>query len=157
MLWRASICYPCQPNWMELWRDSIYYEIFKGCRPVGYWLRSVWEKMLPCPDQLCCGRLAFVTLASQSWKALWRDSIYYEIWRRPRGPCPCRRPSVVTESYRRCAPLPPTHSRSTEAYVIYGVLCLRCEKTSSLRCFGPFSGKGFHLGDVTKPWFFTWF
>ena len=66
---------------------------------------------------------------------------------------------MVTEGYRRCRPChrptsdaPPSHSRATEACVIYGVLCLRClKKHCFLRCFGPFGGKGFHLGDVTKP------
>ena len=72
--------------------------------------------------------------------------------RRPRAsPCPCRRPSVGN---RR------TDSVSTDVPVIYGVFCLRClkKKTSFfLRCFGPFGGKGFHLGDVTKHRFLRGF
>ena len=31
------------------------------------------------------------------------------------------------------------------------------QKPRVLRCFGPFGGHGFHLGDVQKPWFLRGF
>ena len=64
------------------------------------------------------------------------------------SPCPCRRPSVVTEGYRHCRPCrrptPCSPRGDSQKHRFF------------LRCFGPLGSKGFHLGDVTKPWFFTW-
>ena len=65
---------------------------------------------------------------------------------------------MVTEGYRRCAPCrrptpepPPYHSVSTEAPVYRCILLAVLKKNIFfLRCFGPFGGHGFYLGDVQK-------
>ena len=47
------------------------------------------------------------------------------------GPCPCRRPSVVTEGYRRCPPCRrPTSGQFCPTFivVIYNVFCVCCSK-----------------------------
>ena len=63
---------------------------------------------------------------------------------------------------RRCPPCPPTHPQTTlrrlkslqfTVYFACGV-----KKHRFLRCFGPFGGKEFHLGDdVAKPRFLRGF
>ena len=76
------------------------------------------------------------------------------------GPCPCQRPLGETEGYRGC----PVHPQTTPCQLntegpVYGVFCLLCflKKHRSLRCFGPFGGHGFHLGDVKKHRFLRGF
>ena len=77
----------------------------------------------------------------------------------PRSPCPCRRPSLVTEGYTVGAATPtsdapPSHSRSAEAYVIYVVFCLQCQKKSVFTVFRALRRQGIiHLGDARKPRF----
>ena len=62
-----------------------------------------------------------------------------------------RRPRACVLALR---PLPPTHPRPTPTPVDFarGV-----KKQWFLRCFGPFCGHGFYLGDVPKPCFLRGF
>ena len=87
------------------------------------------------------------------------------------GPCPCRRPSVVTEGYIRLPPLPPTGSAhltvpdsGSPPVHPHDYRCnLQCilrvvfKKHRFLQGFVAFAVSGFHLGDVKKPWVFHGF
>ena len=80
-------------------------------------------------------------------------------------PCPCRRPSVVTEGYIRLPPLPPTtadhlrsippHPRSTIIVVIYSVFCVWCSKNIVFyRVLWPSPSPGFILATLKNHGFF---
>ena len=91
-------------------------------------------------------------------------------------PCPCRRPSVVTEGYIRLPPLPPTHLVSIPVHpvftiivVIYSVFCVWCSKnivfyrvlwpspspdfiSATLKNHGFFMVLGLRKGSGTENW-----
>ena len=70
------------------------------------------------------------------------------------SPCPCRRPSMVTEG----ADPPPVRPHTTEAPVIYGVFCLRCCKASFFYgVSGPSAAKDFILAMLKNIGFFHGF
>ena len=85
------------------------------------------------------------------------------------GPCPRRRPSVVTEGYIRSPPLPPTgsarfrptpgpppvHPRPTIIPVIYSVFCVWCSKKIVFyRVLWPWPSPGFILATLKNHGFF---
>ena len=71
--------------------------------------------------------------------------------RRPRSPCAAAPAADPPPNH------PPSHSRSTEAYVIYGVLCLRCSKTSFFTVFGALRRQGISSWRCYKTSVFTLF
>ena len=83
-------------------------------------------------------------------------------WRRPRSPCPCRRPSVVTEGYRRCLPrCRPTPGSPRVDQTTGNLRCFVCvcgvTKTLFFTVFRSLGGSHFLLLKVKKPWFFVVF
>ena len=84
---------------------------------------------------------------------------YHKLIRAPAPrPCPCRRPSVVTEGYIRLPPLPPTTScrfRFTIIVVIYSVFCVWCSKNIVFyRVLWPSPSPGFILATLKNHGFF---
>ena len=83
------------------------------------------------------------------------------------GPAPVPLPEAfgsLTEGYSAAAPAAdplPVLPRSTSARLMilqFTVDSARgVQKHRVLRCFGPFDGQGFYLGDVQKPWFLRGF
>ena len=75
-----------------------------------------------------------------------------------RSPCPCRRPSVVTEGYRRCPPCRrPTSGQFCPTFivVIYSVFCVCCSKNSVFyRVLWPSPSPGFILATLKNHGFF---
>ena len=75
---------------------------------------------------------------------------------------------MVTEGYIRLPPLPPTHLVSIPVHgcpiPVHDYRCnLQCilrvvfKKHRFLQGFVAFAVSRFHLGDVKKPWVFSWF
>ena len=91
---------------------------------------------------------------------------YHKLIRAPAPrPCPCRRPSVVTEGYIRLPPLPPTTScrfrftvarfRFTIIVAIYSVFCVWCSKNIVFyRVLWPSPSPGFILATLKNHGFF---
>ena len=77
---------------------------------LGSFLGGVWL------FRICCGEVGFwcggafctveFSIVEMQGSAAW--AVALQSGRRPQAPCPCRRPSVVTEGYRGVPPLPPT-------------------------------------------------
>ena len=119
--------------------------------------------------RLLCSTIEFESQVRHTWALhsepsecrMWGSAgqaVAFKSGRRAHAPstCPCRRqPKVI----RAAAPATDPEGGSpgvTEVAVIYGLLCLRCSKTSFLlRCFGPFGPEDFLLA-LSKTSRFTW-
>ena len=122
---KMPICPPCAPSWSPKPREN------RGFLTSPRWI-------------IPCRRRARNTVKNDVfWRGLQSTGSASEVGRRqgrertsgrwPLSPCPCRRPSLVTEGYTVGAATPtsdapPSHSRSAEAYVIYVCFLLAVSK-----------------------------